>query len=86
MVGSIRSLGLNKPSEEYLHAIETSDLIGIPYSMIEYMYEHYPETNIIGRKVLEESYRYSEERAYIGRIPSALKKIQPIYRNASRYY
>ena len=46
-------------------------MVGIPYSTIEFLYEKYPETNIIGRKVLEESYRDAEERAFISRIPSA---------------
>jgi len=74
MVGSIRSLGTNEPSEEYIEAIEESELTGIPYECIEYLYKHFPEANIIGRKILEESYRDAEERAYISRIPSAEKK------------
>ena len=71
IVGSIRSLGLDKPNEEFIEAIEDSWLVGIPYSTIEFLYEKYPEANIIGRKVLEESYRDAEERAFISRIPSA---------------
>jgi len=74
IVGSIRSLGLYRPSEEYLQAIEDTELICIPYRMIEYLYDTYPEANIVGRKILEESYRDAEERAYISRIPSAEKK------------
>ncbi len=74
IVGSIRSLGLYRPSDEYLQAIEDTQLIGIPYRMIEQLYDTYPEANIIGRKILEESYRDAEERAYISRIPSAEKK------------
>ena len=74
IVGSIRSLGLYIPSDEYLQAIEDTQLIGIPYRMVESLYDTYPEANIIGRKILEESYRDAEERAYICRIPSAEKK------------
>ncbi|MBS1576733.1 MAG: Crp/Fnr family transcriptional regulator [Bacteroidetes bacterium] len=74
IVGSIRSLGLYKSSDEYLQAIEDTELIGIPYRTIEHLYDTYPEANIIGRKILEESYRDAEERAYISRIPSAEKK------------
>ena len=74
IVGSIRSLGLHVPSDEYLQAIEDCHLIGIPYKLVEYLYDTYPEANIIGRKILEESYRDAEERAYISRIPSAEKK------------
>ena len=74
MVGSIRSLGIDAPSVEYIEAIEESQLTGIPYSCIEYLYENFPEANVIGRKVLEDSYREAEERAYISRIPSAEMK------------
>ncbi|MGC4036973.1 MAG: Crp/Fnr family transcriptional regulator [Chitinophagaceae bacterium] len=74
IVGSIRSLGLYRPSDEYLQAIEDTYLIGIPYRMVEFLYDNFPEANIIGRKILEESYRDAEERAYICRIPSAEKK------------
>ena len=74
VVGSIRSLGLEAPTEEYIEAIEDSQLIGVPYETIEFLYANYPEANIIGRKILEESYREAEERAYISRIPSAEKK------------
>lgn len=79
IVGSIRSLGLYKPSEEFLQAIEDTELIGIPYRMIEFLYDTYPEANIIGRKILEESYRDAEERAYISRIPSAEKKYKRLF-------
>jgi CRP-like cAMP-binding protein len=74
IVGSIRGLGLYIPSDEYLQAIEDTQLIAIPYRMVEHLYDTYPEANIIGRKILEESYRDAEERAYICRIPSAEKK------------
>ena len=74
IVGTIRNIGLKIPSEEYVQAVIDSYVIGIPTSLIEYLYEHFPEGNIIGRKILEDNYRGSEERAYICRIPSAEKK------------
>lgn len=75
MVGSIRGLGLPpQVSEENVQVIENANLIGLEYSCVEYLYEHYPESNIIARIILEESYRAAEERAYIGRIPSAEKR------------
>lgn len=76
VVTSIRNLGLNISSPEYLQAIEPSSLVAMPYSLVEYLYEHYPESNVIGRKILEENYRGAEERAYICRIASAEKKYQ----------
>lgn len=76
IVTSIRNLGLNIPSPEYLQAIENSSLIAMPYSLVEYLYEHFPESNVVGRKILEDNYRGAEERAYICRIASAEKKYQ----------
>jgi CRP-like cAMP-binding protein len=74
IIGTIRNFGLSIPSEEYIQALETCELIVIPYKMVEYLYEHFPEANIIGRKLLEENYRGAEERAYISRVSSAEKK------------
>lgn len=74
LVGSIRSLGLDLPSAEYIEAIEDSKLVGIAYSKIELLYQKFPEANIVGRKILEVSYRDAEERAYICRIPTAEMK------------
>ncbi|MGV3639893.1 MAG: Crp/Fnr family transcriptional regulator [Adhaeribacter sp.] len=74
IVGSFHNIGMKLNTEEYLQALEDTVLIGIPAAMIAYLYTHYPETNIIGRIVLENYYRDAEERAYIGRVPSAHKK------------
>jgi len=74
IVGAIRNLGLDLPSEEYVQVIEDSIVVYLPHSLLDYLYEHFPEGNIIGRKLLEDNYRGSEERAYICRIPSAEKK------------
>lgn len=74
VVGSIRSLGLKIPTKEYVQAIEHCSLVSIRYDVIEYLYANFPETNVVGRKMLEENYRGAEERAYICRIPSAEKK------------
>jgi CRP-like cAMP-binding protein len=38
---------------------------------VETIYNRHPEANIIGRIILEESYRAAEERAFLCRIPSA---------------
>lgn len=74
IIGTIRNLGLSRPSDEMVQAIENCDLVAIPYDIIERLYREFPETNIVGRIILEESYREAEERAYISRIPSAEKK------------
>ena len=74
VVGSIRNFGLEIDSEEYVQVIENAELIVIPFALTTYMYANFPEANIIGRILLEENYRGTEERAYISRIPSAKKR------------
>ena len=74
VVGAIRNLRLNIPSDEYVQAIEDSELVTVPDKLISHLYENFPETNIIGRLLLEDNYRGAEERAYISRIPSAEKR------------
>lgn len=74
VVGSIRNFGLEIDSDEYVQVIEDAELIVIPHTLIAYLYANFPETNIIGRILLEENYRGAEERAYICRIPSAKKR------------
>lgn len=76
MVGPIRNLGLDFhiPTPEYLQALEDSELILMPYNVIEYVYSHFPESNIIGRMLMESNYRDAEQRAFICRIPAAEKR------------
>ena len=74
MVGSIRTLGTKDPCREYLQALEDTYLIAIAFEMTEYIFNTYPATNVIGRRLWEYNYRSAEERAYICRIKSAEKK------------
>lgn len=74
IVGSIRTLGTTNPCEEYLQALEDTQLIAIPVDFTEFIFNNFPETNVIGRRLWEYNYRGAEERAYICRITSAEKK------------
>lgn len=74
IVGSIRTLGTDKPCEEYLQALEDCQLIGISIRITEEAFNTFPETNIIARRLWEHNYRGAEERAHLGRVPSAEKK------------
>lgn len=74
IIGSIRTLGTNNLCEEYLQALEQTHLVAIPLDFTEYIFNNYPATNVIGRRLWEYNYRCSEERAYICRISSAEKK------------
>ncbi len=74
VIGTIRNLAIRRPSEEMVQALETCELVAIPYDLIERLYREFPETNVVGRIILEESYREAEERAYIARIHAAEKR------------
>ncbi|OWK69025.1 Crp/Fnr family transcriptional regulator [Pedobacter sp. AJM] len=74
IVGTISNLWVNADSEEYLQALEDVDLIALPHELTEYLFEHFPEANIVGRKIMELYYRSAEERAYLCRISSAEKR------------
>src|SRR6476660_6878533 len=74
MVSSIRGLSQQEPSLENIQAIEHCDLIVATYESLQYLYDHYIEVNIVGRKLLEQYYRDAEERAFISRIPNAAKR------------
>ncbi|WP_053058517.1 Crp/Fnr family transcriptional regulator [Pedobacter sp. BMA] len=74
VVGTIRNLWIDGDSEEYLQALEDVELIAIPHVLSEYLYENFPEANIVGRKMMELYYRSAEERAYLCRISSAEKR------------
>lgn len=74
VVGTIRNLWIEGDSDEYLQALEDVDLVAIPHVLSEYLYENFPEANIVGRKMMELYYRSAEERAYLCRISSAEKR------------
>ncbi|MGN6605020.1 MAG: Crp/Fnr family transcriptional regulator [Ginsengibacter sp.] len=81
IIGSIRTLGTNTLCQEYLQALEDCELIAIPISVTEYVFDRFPETNVIARRLWEYNYRSAEERAYICRIPSATKKYDLFLKN-----
>ena len=81
IVGSIRTLGTNNLCQEYLQALEDCVLVTIPISLTEKIFDTFPETNVIGRRLWEYSYRSAEQRAYICRIPSAKKRYDQFLKN-----
>lgn len=74
LVTCITSFGLQRPARENIQAIEDCELFGLNYEDLEYLYAHFPEMNIVGRKVLEKYYRDAEERAFIARLTEATSK------------
>jgi CRP-like cAMP-binding protein len=65
-----------EPSIEYLQALENSELVAIPHVLIDKLYASYPETNVIGRKILALQYHAASERSILARIPSAEKRYE----------
>ncbi len=74
IVGTIRNLGNHTETNEMVQALEHCELVVIPYDTIERLYSDFPETNLIGRVILEDSYKGAEERAFIARMHSAEKR------------
>lgn len=62
----------SKYSIEYIQALEDCQLIRIPYKLINFIDNNYPESQIINRKLLEINYQIALERSLLARIPSAL--------------
>src|SRR5690606_16055247 len=56
LIGTIRNLGTGRATDEMVQALENCDLVAIPYNLIQRLYTEFPETNAIGRIMLEESY------------------------------
>ena len=79
IVGAIRHPDLQaNHSVEYLQALEDCELIRIPYTLIDYVYAHFEEANIIGRKLLALHYYAASERSILARIPNALRRYQKL--------
>lgn len=74
IITSIRGFHLQQPSLENIQAIENCELVGASYESLQYLYENFPEMNIVGRKLLEQYYMDAEERVYMGRISTASTK------------
>ena len=74
LVTSIRGFHQQIPTMKNIQAIEDCELIGAHYDDLQYLYEHFIEMNIVGRKLMERYYTDAEERAFIGRLPKAASK------------
>lgn len=61
---SVESFFQQKPSYEYLQALEDSVLYYISYQELQFIYREFPEFNFIGRILTEKYYALSEQRLY----------------------
>ncbi len=74
LVTSVRGFYLEAASVKNIQALEDCELIAAHYDDLQYLYDHYIEMNIAGRKILEQYYSDAEERAFISRLPKAASK------------
>ncbi|GGE44665.1 CRP-like cAMP-binding protein [Pedobacter psychrotolerans] len=76
LAGTIRNLWEDVTTDEYVETIENVVAIAVPNSMIKLLYEQYPVANYVGRKMTEIYIKGASERAFIVRLPTALKRYQ----------
>ncbi|KQM68200.1 hypothetical protein ASE74_24220 [Pedobacter sp. Leaf216] len=74
LAGTIRNLWESEVSDEYIETIDPVFAIAIPHEMSKLLYENFPIANYVGRKMTEIYFQGATERAYISRLPSALKR------------
>jgi CRP-like cAMP-binding protein len=74
LVTCITCFGLQQPARENIQALEDCELIVMSLEDLQYLYDNFPEANIVGRKILEKYYRDAEERAFIARLMEATSK------------
>ena len=76
LVSAIRSFILKEVTHENVQALEDSVLLQFSRKKMDYIYDHYPEFNKFGRKILEQYYCDAEERTYINRLSNAELKYE----------
>ena len=62
IIVSASSFFLQKESQEYIQAIENSDLWYLSFDQLQYIYKNFPEFNVIARVLSIKSYLLSEQR------------------------
>ena len=67
LVTSIRGIETASAGPGEYQAIEPCELVAVRYDALQFLYDHYIEMNIVGRRLLEQYYSDAEERAFISR-------------------
>jgi hypothetical protein len=78
--------GQSTNSIEYLQALEYSQLIVIPYSLLEVTHAKYAEANVISRKLMALRHHAASDRAILARIPNASKRYQKLETSNLAFY
>lgn len=74
LVSSILGLDEQVKAIENIQALEKCELLCLTLAELELMYEKFPETNILARKILQRYYSDAEKRAFIARLTKAENK------------
>jgi CRP-like cAMP-binding protein len=74
LVSSILSLDERVKSIENIQALEKCELLALTLAELEVMYQRFPETNVLARKILQRYYADAEQRAFIARLTKAENK------------
>ncbi|MBL7739060.1 MAG: Crp/Fnr family transcriptional regulator [Chitinophagaceae bacterium] len=81
IIVSASSFFLQRESYEYIQALEPSLLYFICYDELQYIYNHFPEFNIISRVITTKSYLLSEQRLTFIRMKSAADRYNLMIKN-----
>ncbi len=71
---SITGFFQNSPAKENIQCLEDTHCSYLEYDDMYYCLRNFPEFKDLNRKLLEEYYIHAENRAFMARIPNALKR------------
>lgn len=71
---SITGYFRNQKALENIQALEETHCVYLKYEDMNYCFRHFPEMKDLNRILMEEYYFHAENRAYIARIPNAVKR------------
>ena len=73
-VSSIFGLHQRSPAIENIQALENCELLAMTLDNLEILYQQFPESNILARKLFQIYYADAERRAFIARLTKAENK------------
>ncbi|MCZ4244068.1 Crp/Fnr family transcriptional regulator [Pedobacter punctiformis] len=76
LIGRLDETGKNLDDPEIMQALETTQLLAIPYTLINDLYQKFAETKELGLNILSAQYERTRESAILARIPSAEQRYQ----------
>lgn len=81
VIYSVESFLTQRPSYEYIQALEETSLFYITYEELQHIYQTFPEFNFIGRSLTEKYYVLSERRLYSLRMQRSQERYDYLFEN-----